>query len=628
MCVASGKNQGFHAKLYRMRQLPLLSSPDRQLQVLFTLENGQLHAQLFRKVTALTRPARLGIVVNGTDRSAGLTQLELSAPTQVKAPLKRRYYASHTALTRISVTLTASDEKGPKLLLDVRVFDDGLGYRYRLPADEPGKKCHVDWEESSISVIDGTTFWVQDSPVAMTNCEGIWEAKSIGSVHAMRSGPVIAQLPGAGGYLAIAESGNFGLDWSGSKYELVGPRVRHVFAHDPKGFTVEAANIISPWRVVLAAPDLNRLVNAPVIEALAPDPDPKLFADTSWIRPGRVAWSWWQDDNTDRNSQIRFTDLAGEFGFEYNTLDGGYWSAARSGQSQWELIKEYVAYGKPKKVAQWVWTAQEGTRDPAGNFQKMREEFDRFAATGAVGLKIDFIDRDSQAARRWYSAALRCAAERKLMLNFHGANVPTGEEHTWPNEVSREGIYGLEQNKWTTIPAQHYAALPFTRYLVGHGDFTPGYFGHDPNRLKGTSWCLQLATAITYSNGLLHWVSIPEDMRPAFPQNSLERSVFTSIPVLWDETIVLPGAVIGELAPLARRNGKTWFVGVINGSKAGNYSFPLRFLGPGRWRMTVLEDLAEKPDGWQVSEAQVSSDRTLTVKLRSSGGFVARFTPA
>lgn len=120
--------------------------------------------------------------------------------------------------------------------------------------------------------------------------------------------------------------------------------------------------------------------------------------------------------------------------------------------------------------------------------------------------------------------------------------------------MSREGIYGGEQNIWAAIGGQHYCALPFTRLISGHADFTGGYFGHGP-KLRGSSWTLQMAANIIYTSSMLHWVSNPADMEAAFPKDSPEREVVRNIPSVWEETIVLPPSAIGECAAFARRSG-------------------------------------------------------------------------
>lgn len=161
--------------------------------------------------------------------------------------------------------------------------------------------------------------------------------------------------------------------------------------------------------------------------------------------------------------------------------------------------------------------------------------------------------------------------------------------------MSREGIYGGEQNIWAAIGGQHYCALPFTRLVSGHADFTGGYFGHGP-KLRGSSWTLQMAANIIYTSPMLHWVSNPADMEAAFPKDSPEREVVRNIPSVWEETIVLPPSAIGECAAFARRSGNQWYIALMNGDgRERTVSIPLNFLDKNTaYQATILRDLAEK----------------------------------
>lgn len=207
------------------------------------------------------------------------------------------------------------------------------------------------------------------------------------------------------------------------------------------------------------------------------------------------------------------------------------------------------------------------------------------------------------------------------MVNFHGANTPTGEERSWPHEMSREGIYGGEQNIWAAIGGQHYCALPFTRLVSGHADFTGGYFGHGP-KLRGSSWTLQMAANIIYTSPILHWVSNPADMEAAFPKDSPEREVVRNIPSVWEETIVLPPSAIGECAAFARRSGNQWYIALMNGDgRERTVSIPLNFLDKNTaYQATILRDLAEKNDGWSVETRKVTSGNSLSFTMRIKGG--------
>jgi alpha-glucosidase len=211
------------------------------------------------------------------------------------------------------------------------------------------------------------------------------------------------------------------------------------------------------------------------------------------------------------------------------------------------------------------------------------------------------------------------------MINFHGANTPSGESTSWPNEMTREGVMGLE---YFPRSIQHYCALPFTRYVAGPGDFTPFYPSNNQGRLAGTSWTMQLACAIIYTSPIQNFAFGPKEIAEAAPKRSLQRAILKDIPVTWDETIVLTGAEIGKLAPFARRKGDVWYVGIINGETHRKGSLKLGFLAAGkRYRAELISDDAEKNNNWQVSETAVSSYDTLSVIMRAKGGFVARFIP-
>jgi alpha-glucosidase len=234
------------------------------------------------------------------------------------------------------------------------------------------------------------------------------------------------------------------------------------------------------------------------------------------------------------------------------------------------------------------------------------------------GAKIDFMDSESHERLAFYEDCLRTAAKYKVMVNFHGANKPAGEARTWPNEMTREGIRGLEYNKWSTLPPGHYASLPFTRYLAGHGDFTPTTF--QAKFQKGTTVAQQLACAVVTTSPILCWADKP-DVYLASPVVDVLRDM----PAVWDETRVLPGSQIGEVAILVRRSGKEWYVGVVNGPTARTCTLDFSFLGRGKWKTDCFADAPGDGSQFAIERSVEVSDSTRTISLSPGGGFVARF---
>jgi alpha-glucosidase len=613
-----------------------LASPDGDLRSVFSLEKGRLEVGLRRGSTMLTEPAPLGIVVNGKDRGADLTTITLGDSAIDRRHLELRLGKQSADVVWRQATLIASDPSGAQLLVDVRMFDDGLAYRYRLPKPEASGSCRIQKEESSVSIPFGSTVWTQDYLNAPAANEGIWSSTPVGGVNGVRSGPVTVELPPGEGFLFVSEAGNFGLDYSGSKYLLLGDRIQHWFAHDPDGFTIDKPNFVSPWRVVSAEKDLTGLVNQAVIPALVPDPDPRLFPQgvrTDWCRPGRSTWSFFtrgyhEGNKVSKEQEEQFIDIAGALGWEYNLTDEGWYGWKDDGGDQWTNMADLVHRGAAKGVSEWAWIYYPAqVNQPANDWQQMREFFDHLVQIGVKGVEIDFLNSESQERRRFYDAALRLSAERKLMIQFHGANIPTGESQTWPNEMTREGVHGLENNLWLGISGQHYTALPFTRFVAGPACFTPGYLGHRQELLRNSSWALQLGTMIAYNSPFLQSPLSPDVLTSALPEGSAQRELVRSIPVLWDETRVLPEARIGRYAPFARRKGKDWWVSILNGDDPRQTSLVLDFLGSGEYDAILVSDDMSKNDDWKVVRRTVRKGDRLPLDLRRSGGFVAWIRP-
>jgi len=217
----------------------------------------------------------------------------------------------------------------------------------------------------------------------------------------------------------------------------------------------------------------------------------------------------------------------------------------------------------------------------------------------------------------WYDDVLRDAAANELMVDFHGAVKPTGRERTWPNEMSREAVAGREQGK---SPALHDITLPFLRYVQGHADFTPTLL--IPSRLDKSSFAHELAMSIVFTSPYLCMGDNPTNYL-----NSAAADVIKALPSVWNETRVLPGSEIGQLAAFARRSGDQWFIGVINDLTPRRHAVALNFLAKRGYKVVELSDDAERNDAFVRTERNVTSKDTLTLPLRKDGGYVAWLIP-
>jgi alpha-glucosidase len=356
--------------------------------------------------------------------------------------------------------------------------------------------------------------------------------------------------------------------------------------------------------------DLNMLVNNDILPALCPPADPVLFPKglrTDWIRPGRAVWKY-LDGGGDGTPEVmkKFTDGAAALGFEHNILEG-FWTRWTN-----EQLKDLVSYSKQKGVGIWLWKHSKSLRSDTAR----QAFFKRCHDLGITGAKIDFFDHEAKEVIDLYGSILREAAQYKLLLDFHGANKPTGQLRTWPNELTLESVKGMEASRLTDR-ATHETTIPFTRFLAGPAEYTVMLFG---DRRKNTTWAHQVASAAILSAPLLTYAASPENIlaNPAV-------EVIKNIPATWDETIVLPGSEIGDLVIYARRKGTTWFLAVMNGTQQRQAKIPLTFLRNSTYKTTTVSDDPANPASEIVKQASYSNKDIIELDLVPGGGFIAYF---
>jgi alpha-glucosidase len=362
--------------------------------------------------------------------------------------------------------------------------------------------------------------------------------------------------------------------------------------------------------VIIVGSDLDTLVNSDIVQNVSPPPDPRLFPAgplTDWIKPGRAVWKFLDGGENTLASMKEFSRLAGQLGFEYNVVEG-FWQRWTEAD-----MRELTDYSRQFNVGVWFWKHRRDLGTP-----EAREKFFALCRrVGVVGAKIDFLDHEAKEVIDLYQVLLKDAAEHKIMVDFHGANKPAGEARTWPNEMTREGIYGMEHRSmpaWST----HNTTLPFTRFLAGHADFTPVHFGE---RRKETSWAHQIATAAAFNSPVLIFAAHPK----ALLENPAVEMI-KSIPSVWDETRVLPPSEIGELAMFARRKGSHWFLVVLNGPTERRIKVALPFLNRGRYTALTVADDLENAAAVKLQRSDVGKGDFFDLELRAGGGFIARFT--
>jgi alpha-glucosidase len=600
-----------------------LDSPGKAVRFTIFDRAGRLHYRVSLGARPAIEPSELGILVDGLDLGNG-----------AKIGNIRRYRMDETYAWRGMHSEAHNRCNGARLLavhrpsrtpftVDVRVFDDAAAFRFEVP----GSGRRVPDAAVGFRLPQGSVVWSQGT---RDHYEGLYSRRSLEEVPADEwiSPPLTFRLPQGHGYGAITEAALAGYsgmvlqaDGHGGFEERLGhaPPACYPFTlrygeEEAKRLSAPTAiegTITTPWRVVLLGRELDVLVNSDAIPSLCPPPDSRLFPQgiqTAWVRPGRAVWRYLDGGDNSFEGIMEFSRLGGELGFEHHVVEGQWrkWSDVQ--------LRELVEFSREKGVGIWVWVHSRDQRNP----EERRRLFERLHQAGVVGIKVDFFDHEAKEVVDAYHAILRDAAESQLMVDFHGSNKATGEPRTWPNEMTREGIRGLEYGK-TPEWAAHNTTVPFTRFLAGHADYTPVVFG---DRRKETTWAHQIATAVVFTSPVMVYGAHPGSIL-ASPAVELIRD----IPSVWDQTIVLPVSAIGEVAAFARRSGQRWFVGVLNGPSARTVRVDLAFLGGRTARALLVRDKDGEPGAVEIESREVKGSESLELRLRAGGGFVARFSP-
>ena len=601
--------------------LTSIQSPDRRITFRLSVgDRGQLSYTLSRDGVTVVEPSDAGLIVDGTPLTERLQPGPITRPATTAAdyPTRGVHAVARHRSTDWQMTFTQRPHKAD-VTLQVRVFNDGAGFRFIVPGTGP----RTPDEATTFRVPAGSTTWSHDLHM---HYESLYVRRPIEDVPAgdWAAPPLTYKLPGNDGYASITEAaltGYAGMALQATTDRTYAARLGHAHpvsypyalryrAEDVLRLEKPAAitgPIVTPWRVILTSADLNGLVNSDVVHNLAPPPDPRLFPkgqDTGWIRPGRAVWRYLDGGENTYEGLTRFTELAATLGFEHHVVEGVW--------RQWtpDQLKAFVDHATARRVGVWLW---KHSRDMQTK-EARREFFELCKRNGVVGAKVDFFDHEAKEVVDLYEAILREGAEYRLMFNFHGANKPTGLDRTWPNELTREGVYGFE-HRGTAPWGPHNATVPFTRLLAGGADYTPTVFG---TRRRETSWAHQIATAVIFTSPLLVYGGHPQSFL-----DSPAVEILRAIPATWDETIVLPPSEIGEMAVMARRKGRDWFVAAANGTTARTVRVPLAFLGAGRFAAVIASDDPADAAALPIDRRGLSSADTLTFALRPGGGGVA-----
>jgi alpha-glucosidase len=592
----------------------ILKSPSGSLIVqVIKNEEGSFYT-VMKDAQPLILKSRLGLSIAGLPlmEPGALPELIEVNDVQVSlSVLKNNYRERLVSYKRYQVRLG-------KAIIEFAVFDNGCAFRYHLPKG----RLHITGEQTSF-VLDGNSpvwFFERTNNWKLKSYAGLWQQTRLDSLDKIsptgpvQGKPLVVQLPNQQ-YLFITEAALY--NYSGMRLKARGNSLAADFTEGDTGFYVNSpAGSFTPWRVIGWAANLDGLANQHIVAALNPAPDKKLFKNTDYIKPGKSAWSWISRDKNylDPSVEKKIIDAAAQLHYDYTLIDDG-WEQAWT--KKWDVLKDLVAYGKKKKIQLWVWKDSKFLRDSV-----YRDAFlDTLSRLGIAGIKIDFMNSEAKDLIDFEINFLKAAARKNLMVNFHGCHTSTGEFRTFPNEMTREGVRGMELNIMNEpIPAWHNTALPFTRFMVGPADYTPGFFSN-----RG-------ATTLTHQLALLYLLESPFQCIAENPVKLVNDPLYKDIlpfirdlPATWDSSIVLPQSHIGSCAIVAKKSGDDWYIAAINGQDRELAVHPdLSFIKHlSKYKATLVTDQHNR---FKVVAVSTKDLTAVSFQLAPQGGWVLRLT--
>ena len=618
---------------------------------------GGMSYSVWRRGKALAKPTRISLHVKGHGWLNGTGAAPKATSRMVRGKVATPRYKK--AEVDLAGNETRVDFGDWSVALHAR--DDGVAWRFetRFP------------DEITVTAENAGVCFPKGAELCYTQADGFmsgWEKPAkIGPVASVSAGhpqivmtPFTATVPDAG-VVCVTESNL--LDYPGLNFYRRGNEpdaLRSWQAGVPKEVEKARRKIkvksrqpylaktkgtrVFPWRVFILGDTPSSLVPSDAVYALA---EPSRIGDAPWVRPGQVAWDWWNgfritdvpglETGCNYATYKAYVDFAAANGIAYIIMDEG-WSEKLDLDRPRDAVNVpgVIAYARGKGVGVILWAAW----SPLADREARRRVFDRYAAMGAKGFKIDFMERDDQDCERFLEEAAADAAERRLVVLYHGIHKPTGLCRTYPNVLNYEGVYGLEQGHsigGRKVVVSNDVNIAYTRMLAGALDYTPGAMRNrafdappfdkkkDAPACYGTR-CHQLALFPLFEAPVQMLCDSPTQYRTA-PECT---AFIKGIPTVWDETVGVAGE-IGKSAAVARRKGNAWWLGAITNWDARDLKLPTGFLARGKWKVEVFEDA---PDADVNAEHYVRRTFTITagepikVHLARGGGFAAHFTRA
>ena len=527
------------------------------------------------------------------------------------------------------LALKFRNEQNIELQVHLRACNDGVAYRYRIAADGP---LEINREFSSFNLPEGSDAWIQDYSGAyemyylkrkLSATETLYPLNSSQKFYRDKfkakpdyAFPVLANTP-SGKWLYITEAATDGsyagglLTGDENDASLLKLKLGSKILSEPE--------VLTPWRVIMASDKLKTIVESDLILNLNP---PSKLQDTDWITPGASTFPWLTNHGVNAYPERlkAFVDMAAEMGWEWIEFDNALAFGVDTGPvtpfATWmaiDWIPEFVAYANSKGIKVTGWDVWKNLNTP----EKRDSILDYFNRVGFSGIKVDFLNSDTQDRYQFRDDIIKTCADRKLMISFHGATLPRGQQRTWPHIATWEGVLGEEM--YTFPRGQptpgHNVNLCFTRNVAGSMDFTPASFSLPGTKgfERTTTDAHQMALAVVFESGWQNIGASPEALNKTRAKDFLRN-----LPAAWDDIHFIEGHPDTHCV-VARRKGSNWYIAGINTEEPKKLSISLDFLKEGTYEVILYSD--NKEGKVITSEMQISTIDRLEVEMMRNGGF-------
>ncbi len=608
-----------------------VQSPDGHIQLTVRCDEatgGQIRYSVLCDGKPMIIDSHLGLKlvdIPAFNNGFNIMDVELDQVNNVWKPVYGQWSEIPDRYRQASISLQTTDSAGYQMILTMRAYDEGIAFRYEIPAQKGLSDFVIEREYTEFNFMADHACW------ATPRAQKVYQRVTLNTIDGQCERPLTIKTAD-GRFMAIAEAAL--VDYARTNIKSNPDKTYSILTN--LGSSVKASgSLTTPWRVAMLAETAGELLeNSHLLLNLN---KPCELLDTTWIKPGKVI----REGTLTTQGGIACVDFAVKHNLQYIEFDAGWYGPENNENSDATTItldpkrskgpldlQRVIDYANKKDIGVILYVNRRALE------KQLDEILPLYQKWGVAGLKYGFVNVGSQKWTTWLHEAVRKAAKYQMMVDIHDEYRPTGYSRTYPNLMTQEGIRGDEESPSNA----HSLKTLFTRMVAGAADNTICYFAPRVDDMGSSA--SQLAKAVCFYSPwqFVYWYDCPtgspKAKGPSKSRNNFIAEVpdlefFDRVPTVWDDTKVLHGE-IGKYATIARRSGDTWFVGTINGTADYELTLPLSFLSPGqKYKATIFSDdrRSPAPTYVRVDKKMVDKDTVLKASIRANNGQAIIFDP-